>query len=102
MDIDVSNYPLFVDNKNRPLRVPFSPLNTIFTSNPAKGTKITQERKGNAAKAVCPSLEARNVINTDTQNLGIQSLELAKLGFVRWDLVCSDWCPGQGKKCQHH
>jgi hypothetical protein len=86
-----------VDNKNRPLRVSFSPLNAIFTSNPVKGTKITQERKGDATKALCPSLEARNVINTDTQNLGIQSLELAKFGFVRWDLVCSDRCPGQGE-----
>jgi hypothetical protein len=40
------------------------------------------------------------MINAYAQNLGIQSLELAIVGFVRWDLARSDGRPGHGKKHQ--
>jgi hypothetical protein len=41
------------------------------------------------------------MINTYAQDLGIQSLELAFVGFVRWDLACSDGCPGLGEEHQN-
>ena len=41
------------------------------------------------------------MINAYAQNLGIQSLELAFIGFVRWDLARSNWRPGLGKKHQN-
>ena len=40
------------------------------------------------------------MINAYAQDLGIQSLELARVGFVRWDLARSDGCPGHGVKYQ--
>jgi hypothetical protein len=40
------------------------------------------------------------MINAYAQNLGIQSLELALIGFVRWDLARSDGCPGFGEEHQ--
>ena len=40
------------------------------------------------------------MIYTYAQNLGIQSRELARVGFVRRDLACSDGCPGFGEKYQ--
>ena len=42
------------------------------------------------------------MINAYAQNLGIQSLELALVGFVRWDLARSDWCPGFGEEHQNN
>lgn len=71
MDVDVTNNSLFVDNKNRPLRESFSPFYSVFSGNLAKGAEITQKRKRNTAEAFCPSLQAGNMVNTDTQNLGI-------------------------------
>ncbi len=41
------------------------------------------------------------MINTYAQDLGIHSRELARVGFVRWDLARSDGCPCQGEKHQH-
>jgi hypothetical protein len=41
------------------------------------------------------------MINAYAQNLSIQSLELALIGFVRWDLARSDGCPGLGEKHQN-
>jgi hypothetical protein len=41
------------------------------------------------------------MVNAYAQNLGIQSLELALVGFVRWDLACSDGRPGLGEKYQN-
>jgi hypothetical protein len=41
------------------------------------------------------------MINAYAQNLSIQSLELALIGFVRWDLARSDGCPGLGEKHQY-
>jgi len=40
------------------------------------------------------------MINAYAQDLGIQSLELAGIGFVRWDLTRSDGRPGHGEKYQ--
>jgi hypothetical protein len=34
------------------------------------------------------------MVNAYAQDLGIQSRELAGIGFVRRDLACSDGCPG--------
>ncbi len=41
------------------------------------------------------------MINAHAQDLGIQSLELALIGFVRWDLARSDGCPGFREEHQH-
>jgi hypothetical protein len=41
------------------------------------------------------------MINAYTQDLGVQSLELALIGFVRWDLARSDGCPGLWEEYQH-
>ena len=42
------------------------------------------------------------MINAYAQNLGIQSLELALIGFVRRDLARSDGRPGHGEKYQDY
>jgi hypothetical protein len=42
------------------------------------------------------------MINTYAQDLGIQSRELAGVGFVRRDLARSDGCPSQWKEHQHN
>ncbi len=41
------------------------------------------------------------MINAHAQDLGIQSLELALIGLVRWDLARSDGCPGFREENQH-
>ena len=41
------------------------------------------------------------MIYTYAQDLGIQSRELARVGFVRWDLARSDGCPGEWEKHQN-
>ena len=41
------------------------------------------------------------MINAYAQDLGILSLELAGVGFVRWDLARSDGGPCQREKHQH-
>jgi hypothetical protein len=40
------------------------------------------------------------MINTYAQDLGVQSREFSGIGFIRRDLACSDWRPGQWKKHQ--
>jgi hypothetical protein len=35
------------------------------------------------------------------QDLGVQSLELTLIGFIRRDLARSDGCPGLGEKYQN-
>ena len=42
------------------------------------------------------------MINTYAQDLGIQSRELAIVGFVRRDLARSDGCPGFWEEHQHN
>ena len=42
------------------------------------------------------------MINAYAQDLGIQSRELAGVGFVRRDLARSDGRPGQRKEHQHN
>ena len=42
------------------------------------------------------------MINAYAQDLGIQSRELASVGFVRRDLARSDGRPGQWKEHQHN
>jgi hypothetical protein len=42
------------------------------------------------------------MINAYAQDLGIQSRELAGIGFVRRDLARSDGCPGQWKEHKHN
>jgi hypothetical protein len=41
------------------------------------------------------------MINTYAQDLGIQSRELAGVGFIRRDLARSDGCPGLWEKHQY-
>jgi hypothetical protein len=42
------------------------------------------------------------MINAYAQDLGIQSLELARVGFVRWDLARSDGRPRHWVKHQYY
>lgn len=42
------------------------------------------------------------MINAYAQNLGIQSLEFAGVGFIRRDLARSDGCPGEWEKHQDY
>ena len=42
------------------------------------------------------------MINTYAQDLGIQSRELASVGFIRRDLARSDGCPGLREEYQHN
>jgi len=42
------------------------------------------------------------MINAYAQDLGIQSRELAGVGFIRRDLARSDGCPGFREKHQHN
>jgi hypothetical protein len=55
-----------------------------------------------AAQAFSPGFKAGNVVDADTQNLGIISRELSHAGFVRRDLASSYRCPGHREKCQHN
>ena len=71
VDVDVADDPLFINHENRPFGKPFRPFDPIFAGNLAQGTEIAQERKGDAAEALRPRLEAGDVINADAQDLGI-------------------------------
>jgi hypothetical protein len=42
------------------------------------------------------------MVDADAQDLGIESCEAFKLGFVGRYLVGSDGRPRKGEKCQHH
>jgi hypothetical protein len=42
------------------------------------------------------------MIDADAQDLGIESCEAVKLGFVGRYLVGSDGCPGKREKRQYH
>ena len=42
------------------------------------------------------------MVNTDTQDLGVQSREQSLFSFVGRDLTGSYGCPGQGKENQRH
>jgi hypothetical protein len=42
------------------------------------------------------------MINAYAQNLGIQSLEFAFVGFIRRDLARSDGCPGLREEYQNN
>jgi hypothetical protein len=64
--------------------------------------EITQERIMDSSQAFGPGIKAWNVVNADTQNLGIISRELSQVGFVRRDLARSYGCPGLRKKCQNY
>jgi hypothetical protein len=54
-----------------------------------------------SAQAFCPGNKARNVVDADTQDLGIISRELRQAGFVRRDLARSYRRPGHWEKCQN-
>jgi hypothetical protein len=47
-------------------------------------------------------LQARDMINTDAQDLGVRSRKLSQIGFVCRDLARSNRCPGKREKRQHH
>jgi hypothetical protein len=55
-----------------------------------------------STQAFCPGFEAWDMIDTDTQNLGIISRELSQTGLVRRDLASSYRRPGHREKCQNN
>ncbi len=55
-----------------------------------------------SAETFGPCLEARNMIDADTQNLGIISRKLSQTGFVRRDLARSYGCPGHREEGQNN
>jgi hypothetical protein len=46
----------------------------------------------------CP--EEQYAVDADAQNLGMDPIEPVEHCLVRWDLVCSYWCPGQREESQ--
>jgi hypothetical protein len=64
------------------------------------GVKIAQKWVGDVPQAFCPGGQARDAVNAETQNLGLDPIEPVKLGLVRWDLAGSYGCPGQWEENQ--
>ena len=64
--------------------------------------EIAEQGIVDTAQALCPGLQTGYMVNADAQNLGVQSRELACVGFVRRDLARSDGRPGQRKEHQYN
>lgn len=62
--------------------------------------EIAQQGKTDPSQALGPRLQAGDMVNTDAQNLGIQSRELGFLSLVRRDLAASDGGKGKREKGQ--
>lgn len=72
MDIDISNDPLLIEDKNGALRTTFVfSKDTIFFGYRTVGPEIAEQGIIDAAQAFCPGFDAGNVINADAQNLGV-------------------------------
>ncbi len=102
VDVDVADRALLVHDEDGPLGEAFTAQNAVLLRNGAKGVEIAQQRKGNAAKIFCPCCKAGHMVDADAQDLGIESREAVKLGFVGRYLVGSDGGPGKGEKRQYH
>ncbi len=102
MDIDILDDAFAINDEDGSFAGSVCAQNPIFFSDGSMRPKIAEKRVMNSTQALRPGLEARNVVNADTQNLGIISRELSQAGFVRRDLARSYGCPGHGEKCQNH
>lgn len=102
MDIDVSDNTLLIQDEDCPFRIPFPAQHTIPFGNFTVWPEITQQRVGDSAQAFCPSIQTRFRVNTDTQDLGIQSREFSFVSLIRRDLTRSYRCPGQREERDHH
>ena len=63
--------------------------------------EVAQKRKADPAQTLRPRFQTGDMINADTQNLGVQSRELGLLSFVRRDLTRSYGGPCQREERQH-
>lgn len=102
MNIDVADRALLVHDEDGPLGKAFIAQNAVLSGNGAKGVEIAQQRKRNAAEIFCPCRKAGHMVDADAQDLGIESCEAFKLGFVGRYLVGSNGGPGKGEKRQYH
>lgn len=102
VDVDVADRAFLVHDEDGPLGEALIAQNAVLPCHGAKGVEIAQQRKGNAAKIFCPCSKAGHMVDADAQDLGIESCEAVKLGFVGRYLVGSDGRPGKREKCQHH
>jgi hypothetical protein len=102
MDIDVADHAFLIRDKDGPLGKAFIAQYAVLLRNSAKGVEVAQQRKGNAAEIFCPCCKAGHVVDADAQDLGIESCETVKLGFVGRYLVGSDGSPGKREKRQYH
>ena len=102
MNIDVTDDALFIDDENGPLGMPFAAQHAVLFGHFAMGPEITQQGIVDAAQAFSPGLQTGYMIDTDAQNLGVQSREFGFFSLVGRDLIGSYRCPGEGKECQYH
>ena len=93
MNVDVADDPLLVDDEKGAFGVAFGSQDAVPPRDRTVGPEVTQERIVHPAKALRPSLEARDMIDADAQNLGIQSRELGVFSLVGRDLPASNGCP---------
>ncbi len=85
--VDVADDAPFIQHEKRPfgMAVIFAEDIVAF-GHQAVRPEVAQQRVRDAAHRFGPCLEGINMINADTQNLGIQSRELGLSAFVRRDL----------------
>ena len=71
VDVDVPDDTFFVDDENRAFRIPLTPQYPVEVRHSPKRRKVTKQWKLYAPETFGPCFETRDVIDTDTQNLGV-------------------------------
>ena len=102
VNVGIADKAKFIHNKDGALRGTIRAQHTVSFRNSAVRPEVAQQRVVDSAQALSPRLQAGDMVNTQAQNLGIQSREQSILGFVRRDLPGSYGRPGQRKEHQHH
>lgn len=101
MYVNIADPALLVDNKNCAFAKALRSQYAICLSSLAVRIKIAQQRVSDPPYTLGPCLQTRDAVYTDAQNLGMDPIKPVECGLVRWDLVRSDWRPGQREKHQH-
>jgi hypothetical protein len=98
VDVYVADNTVLVHDEQGPLAASILAEYTIHLGHRPMRPEITEQRKADAAQALGPGLQARHMVHTDTQHLGIVPFERTQIQLVRRDLVRSDGRPGQREK----
>ena len=80
--IHITDDALFVDDKERAFGHAFVLQHAVALGYRAVRPEVAQQRVGDTAEVFCPCRQAGHGVNTDTQNLGVQSRETGHFGFV--------------------